>query len=67
MKKRIKLKTIVVERELKSRGKSKYWLARQCNVAPQLVLYWLDSQSQAGIVPISNALDVEWTELAKVA
>ena len=67
MKKKIKLKTFVVERELKSRGKSKYWLAKQCKVDPQLVLYWLDSQSQAGIVPISAALNVEWTELAKVA
>jgi len=61
----MKLNRKKIEGELKRIGKSKYWLAKQMKISPQLVLYWIRTGSLKGAEPIAKVFDVDPKDLIK--
>ena len=52
-----KLNTRKILNELKRLNHSKIWLAKECGVSRQLLYYWLDNNSLAGVDKIAHALN----------
>ena len=61
----MKLKIEKIAKELKRLNKTSYWLAQEIGTSRQLVSYWLNTGSLAGIERIAKALELNPRDLVE--
>lgn len=61
----MKLNIEKITKELKRLNKTSYWLAQEIGTSRQLVRYWINTGSLAGVERIAKALELNYRDLIK--